>query len=159
VTRAVSTVLGVLLLTALTVVLAGTASLVVLDTAPVADEPGPTLPVELEASVNAGPNETRVVLLHESGPTLDVRRIDVRISVDGTPLVHQPPVPFYSASGFGSFPSGPFNPSADPRWELGERAILEVTGENEAQVREGTTVRIELYRDDLPLARVETTAY
>lgn len=156
-TRAVSTVLGVLLLTAVTVAVAGAAGLVVLDAAGVDDEPTPALPVALEASVTVGPNETGIVLLHRSGPTLDVRRITVRISVDGTPLAHQPPVPFYSASGFGSFPSGPFNPSADPRWELGERASLEVTGENEARVRNGTTVDVELYRDDLPLARVETT--
>ena len=158
-TRAVSTALGVLLLTAVAVAIAGTAGLVVLDAADVADEPTPTLPVELEASVTVGSNETRIVLLHGSGPTLDVGKIDVRIVVDGTPLPSQPDVPYYSNPGFRWFPSGPFNPSTDPRWELGERATLTATHENHARLGNASTVRIEVYRDDLPLARVETTAY
>lgn len=156
-TRAVNTVIGVLLLTAVAVVLAGAASLVVLDAAVVADEP--TMPVEIEASVTVGEDATRVVILHESGPTLDVRELDVRIAVDGTPLPSQPDVPYYSEPGFRRFPSGPFNPTTDPRWELGERAVLTATHENHARLRNGTTVRIELYREDLSIARVETTAH
>lgn len=151
--RAVSPVLGVLLLTAITVVIAGVAGVVALEMTP---GPAPRQPVELSASANA--TSGRIALVHESGPTLDVREIELRIAVDGTRLRYQPSLPFYSATGFASFPSGPFNPAADPRWERGERASLEVTGSNDPALSPGVTVRIELYRGDLPIARVETTA-
>jgi hypothetical protein len=142
----------VVLVTAVTVVLAAVAGVAVVDTAP---RPEPPDPVVIAASVDA--DTGRIVLVHESGPSLDVREIDVRISVGGRRLAHQPSVPFYSARGFASFPSGPFNPVADPRWELGERASLRITGENAARLSPGVAVRIELYRDDLPIATVETT--
>lgn len=155
--RAVSSVLGVLLLTALTVVLAAVAGVAVVSTIPSAEAPEPVV-VSASADVDADEGTVRVLLVHETGPDLDVREVDVRVSVGGTRLEHQPPVPFYSASGYGSFPSGPFNPSTDPRWERGERAGFVVTGENAAPIDQGDTVRIELYRDDLPIAAVETTA-
>lgn len=151
--RAASPVVGVVLVTAVTVVLAAVAGVAVVDTAPRPEAPDP---VVLAASVDA--DTGRIVLIHESGPSLDVREIDLRISVGGRRLAHQPSVPFYSASGFASFPSGPFNPVADPRWELGERASLRITGENAAWLSPGVTVRIELYRDGLPIATVETAA-
>ena len=150
--RAVSTVLGVLLLTALTLALATVAGVGVLSAAP----PTVQRPVVLSASADASTG--RIVLVHESGPTIDVRDVEVRIAVDGRRLPYQPTVPFYSARGFASFPSGPFNPVADPRWEFGERASLEVTGVNAAPLSPGSTVRVEVYRDDLPLSVVETTA-
>lgn len=151
--RAVSPVVGVLLLTALAVVIAGVAGVVALDMTP---GPDPQQPIGLSASANA--TSGRIVVVHESGPVVDVREVEVRIAVDGTPLRHQPAVPFYSSRGFASFPSGPFNAAADPRWEIGERASLEVTGTNDPTLSSGTTVQVELYRNDLPLARVETTA-
>ena len=156
--RAVSSALGVLLLTALTLVLAAVAGVAVIATVPSASTPSAAVqePVVLSASANA--TSGRLDLVHESGPDLDVREIEVRISVGGSRLAHQPSVPFYSAPGFGSFPSGPFNPVADPGWERGERASLVLTGENAAPLSPGVSVRIELYRDDVPLATVETIA-
>ncbi|HKJ58824.1 MAG TPA: type IV pilin [Halobacteriales archaeon] len=160
--RAVSSALGVLLLTALTLVLAAVAGVAVVSTAPPetashADVPEP-LVLSASAAIDAENGTVQIALVHEGGPAIDVREVAVRIAVDGTRLVHQPAVPFYAASGFASFPSGPFNPVADPHWELGERASLEVTGENAEVVSPGSTVRIELYRDDLPIAAAETTA-
>lgn len=151
--RAVSPVVGILLLTAITLVLAGVAGVVAFEQGP---GPPPSEPVELSATANA--TSGRIVVAHESGPPIDVREIEVRITVAGTRLKHQPSVPFYSATGFASFPSGPFNPVADPWWELGERASLTVTNRNDPTLTPGVTVRVELYRDDLPIAAVETTA-
>lgn len=159
--RAASPVVGLLLLTAITVVLAAVAGLAVVSTSPEtvtrADVPEPIV-LSASAAIDAEDETVRIVLVHEGGPALDVREVEVRISVDGTRLVHQPPVPFYGASGFASFPSGPFNPVADPHWELGERASLEVTGDNAEVVSQGSTVRVEIYRDDLPIATTQTTA-
>lgn len=152
-TRAVSSALGVLLLTALTLVLAAIAGVAVVSTAPPADVPEP---IVLSASVDAG--ERLIVLVHEGGPTIDVGEIEVRISVDGTPLEHQPPVPFPGATGFDGAPTGPFNVATDPDWELGERAGLRLAPSNDRGLSPGATVRVELYRGDLSIGAVETTA-
>lgn len=151
--RAASPVLGTLLLTVVAVVVAGAAGVVATAFVP---SPDPGQPVELSASVNA--TSGRIVLVHESGPALDVREIDVRVAIDGTPLRYQPSVPFYSETGFASFPSGPFNPVTDPGWDVGERASLVLTDANEEPLVRGASVRIELYRDDLPIARAQTVA-
>lgn len=151
--RAVSPVLGVVLLTALTVVIAGVADVVTVEMTP-GSTPQP--PVELSASANA--TSGRIDLVHESGPAVDVREIDVRIAVGGEGLRHQPPVPFRGARGFLGAPSGPFNDATDPRWELGEEVSFRLAGTNDPELSSGVTVRIELYRDDLPIARIETRA-
>lgn len=151
--RAVSPVVAVLSMTALVLVLGAVVGAGVLGMAAVpADHP----PVVLSARVDA--TSGRIVLVHESGPTIDVRGLRIRIAVDGRRLRDQPTVPFYSTRGYASFPSGPFNPEADPRWELGERASLTATGANAAPIVPGATVRIDLYRDDVPVATTEVTA-
>lgn len=151
--RAVSPAVGVLLLTAVTLVLASAAALVAVDLVPGAASPQP---VALSATANAATG--RVDLVHESGPAVDVRWVRVRISIGGTRLRHQPPVPFTGARGFLGAPSGPFNPSADPRWEVGERASLRLAGTNDPPLTPDATVLVEVYRDDLAIARVEVTA-
>ena len=156
--RAVSSALGVLLVTALTLVLAAVAGVAVIATVSPATVSSADVPERVALSASANATTGQVDLVHEAGPALDVREIRVRISVGGTRLKHQPPVPFYSASGFGSFPSGPFNPVADPRWEPGEWAGLVITGGNAAPLVSGASVRIELYRGEYPIAAVETRA-
>lgn len=151
--RAASPVLATLLLTALAVAVAGAVGVLA---SGYVQEPAPAQPVEISASANASTG--RIVLVHESGPPLDVRRVRVRISVRGTRLEHQPPVPFFGAPGYRGAPSGPFNAAAGPRWEVGERAGLRVAGTNHPDVVDGAIVRVELYRDDLPIARAETVA-
>lgn len=153
--RAESTVLGALLLTALTLVLAAVAGVAVVDSTTPAEAPRP---IVLSASALVDDGTVVVAIVHQGGPGLDVHEIEVRISVGGDRLDEQPPVPFYSAPGYASFPSGPFNPVADPRWEVGERASLTITGENAASIEEGATVRIEIYRDGLRVGTVETPA-
>lgn len=151
--RAVSPVVGVLLLTAVTVVLAAVLGAATVSTAP---PPEPTTPFTLSASVDAATG--RLVLTHEAPEPLDVRAIRLRVAVDGERLPHQPDLPFYSAPGFGTFPTGPFNPSADPTWSRGEPASLTMTGQNADRLEPGATVRVELHRDGLPVAATETAA-
>lgn len=156
--RAVSSVLGALLLTALTLVLAAVAGVAVVSTAPPetvspADVPEPVV-ISASATVDTG----WIVLVHESGPELDVREIEVRISIDGTRLKHQPPVPFPGSTGFWGAPVGPFNDATDPIWEVGELTAVRLASSNDPDLSRGATVRVEIYRDDLSIAAAETTA-
>ncbi|MEF8779139.1 MAG: type IV pilin [Haloferacaceae archaeon] len=100
----------------------------------------------------------RVRLVHRGGDAVDVRRIRLRVLVDGTPLNHQPPVPFFSASGFYSGPTGPFNPASEPTWRAGEAASFAIAGTNDPAVTPGSRVVVEVYAGETSLARVEATA-
>lgn len=151
--RAASPAVGVLLLTAVTLVLAASVSIAAVDLVPGTP---PARPVSLSASAEAATG--RLALTHEGGPTLDVRRLRVRVSVDGTRLRHQPPVPFAGAAGFRGAPSGPFNRAADPRWEVGEVAALTLAGTNEPAMAPGALVRVEIARGETVVATVEVRA-
>jgi hypothetical protein len=100
----------------------------------------------------------RIVLTNRAGDSLDVRRLDVVVRVDGTPLRHQPPVPFFSAPGFRPGPTGPFNAAADPAWEPGERASLRVASTNRPAIRAGDRVTVELRYAGSRLVRLSATA-
>ncbi|MFC3477600.1 type IV pilin [Halobacterium litoreum] len=86
----------------------------------------------------------RVTLTLVAGPELDVRDVDVAISVDGAALDHQPPVPFFSATGFVSGPTGPFNVADDPTWRVGESASVRIAGTNAPTVEAGDAVEVRL---------------
>jgi hypothetical protein len=100
----------------------------------------------------------RVVLTHRGGEAVDVRHLTVRVRVDGTPLVHQPPVPFFSTRGFHPGPTGPFNDAADPTWEPGERASFRVASTNRPSIDAGDRVTVELRRDGRRLVALSATA-
>lgn len=100
----------------------------------------------------------RIVLTNRGGSAVDVGRLIVRVRVDGTPLTHQPPVPFFSARGFRSGPTGPFNAGADPTWEPGERASFQVASTNRPSVDAGDRVTVELRRDGRRLVTLSATA-
>ena len=116
---------------------------------------GSTASASLSASATG---EGRIQLRHEGGDTLDVRELRLRVRVDGEELARQPPVPFFSAEGFKSGPTGPFNPAAEPTWRAGESVSLEVAGTNEPTVDDGSLVEIEVYVGGTPVAKLETTA-
>lgn len=159
--------LGAVLMVGVVVVLAtGVGAAVVGGLGPAASTPSsespsplssdPVLPTaSLEASATA---DGRVTLVHRGGDALDVRELRLRILVDGTPLERQPPVPFFSASGFYSGPTGPFNPASDPTWRAGETASLAIAGTNEPTTTAGSRVVVEVYAREKSLARLETTA-
>jgi FlaG/FlaF family flagellin (archaellin) len=146
----VSPVVGVPLLVGVTVVLAAVVGVMAFDFAPAE----PTEPVALSAEATA---DGRIEVTHRSGPAIDLTEVSVRIEVDGEPLDHQPPVPFFSATGFAPGPTGAFNEAGETTLRAGDRASLEVAGTNDPTLTEGATVRIRFVREGTPVAAVETT--
>ncbi|EMA05982.1 hypothetical protein C438_09152 [Haloferax denitrificans ATCC 35960] len=144
--------LGSVLLVGLVVVVAAAVGAAAFDAADSA--PSPTRPTALSLSVSGD----TLSLVHEGGAPLDVDSLAVRISVDGAPLAHQPPVPFFSASGFRPGPTGPFNAAADSRWTVGETATLELAGTNDPDIVPGATVTVRVFDGDTPVATLEARA-
>jgi flagellin-like protein len=134
--RAVSPVLGAVLLVALTVVLAAVVGGFALAETPT--EPPPTARIDCEADVGTD----RVACVHRGGDELDVRDIRLRIGVGGEALSHQPPVPFFAARGFHAGPTGPFNSAADPGWTAGETAAVRLAATNRPGLTPGAAVRV-----------------
>jgi len=100
----------------------------------------------------------RLVLTHRAGEDVDVRRLDVTVRVDGTPLRHQPPVPFFAARGFRGGPTGPFNPATEPTWRVGETAAVRVAATNRPQLDPGARVTVVLEYDGHRLTTASATA-
>jgi len=148
--RAVTPVVGVALLVALTAVAAATVGAAVLATEPPSAAPGAALSLSADAT-------GRVTLVHEGGDALAVGDLRVRIAVDGDPLARQPPVPFVGAEGFRGAPTGPFNAAADGTWTAGERAGVRVAETNDPPIRPGAAVRVRVYADGAPVADLRTT--
>ena len=150
-TRATSSVLGVVLLTAVAVFAAATVGATVLTATP---ERPPRASLDLRVNATAD----RVALVHRGGDRLRVDRLRVRVWVDGQPLAHQPPVPFFAAEGFESGPTGPFNSAADGRWSAGERASLTLASTHEPRLHAGASVRVAVYQGEYRVAVLRTTA-
>jgi FlaG/FlaF family flagellin (archaellin) len=150
VTRAVSAVVGVPLLVGVTVVLAAVVGVVALGLVP-----SPTSePVALSADATT---DGRIEVTHRGGGSINVTEVSMLIEVDEEPLDNQPPVPFFSATGFAPGPTGAFNDAGDTVLASGERASLEVAGTNDPPLTEGATVRIRFVSEGTPVAVVETT--
>lgn len=136
-TRAVAPAVGVVVLVGVTVVLAAAVGAFALSASLSAPPVVATTPVALSLDVAA---DGTVVLEHGPGPPLDVRELRLRVRVDGEPLRHQPPIPFFATRGFVSGPTGPFNRAADPTWTVGETATFRVAGSNAPAVEAGDRV-------------------
>lgn len=150
--RAVAPVVGVPILVAVTVALAAVVGAVVVGS------PGaPAAPTQatFEASADST-GEIRVV--HTGGDAVDPAALELTVRVDGDPLAHQPPVPFFSARGFESGPTGVFNSAARGEWRAGEAASLRVAGSNEPTLSAGAAVEVRIYADGVALAVLEVTA-
>lgn len=149
--RALSPVVGVVVLVGVTVVVAtavgaGAVAFAPEDTAPDHSTGGVALSLTADGDT--------VTLTHEAGRPLSVRRLELRVEVGGTPLRHQPPVPFFSARGFRPGPTGPFNVGSDGTWSVGERASFTVAGTNAPTLEEGRTVTVTVYEENRRLARL-----
>lgn len=107
-------------------------------------------------SLSATP-DGRIVIRHTAGPELNVRELSLQVTVDGTALRHQPPVPFFAAAGFRAGPTGPFNIAAEQEWTIGESASVHVASTNSPTIDTGTTVTVRIFRDDVTVAVLETT--
>ena len=152
--RAVAPAVGVVLLVALTVALAAVVGVASLGTA--GDVPRGRSPSALSLSVEAGPD--RLTLVHRAGAPLDARRLVLRVSVSGTPLRHQPRVPFFAARGFRAGPTGPFNVAADPRWSAGETASLRLASTNAPGIDPGDRVTVRVAVGDRRVATLSARA-
>jgi FlaG/FlaF family flagellin (archaellin) len=147
--RATSPVVGVALLVLVTAILAAGLGAAVLGTVPA--EPPP----QTRLSISVDGDRLRVV--HQAGDTLDVRRMEVHVAVNGTRLAHQPPVPFFAATGFEPGPTGPFNSASDPEWGVGEVGTLTVAGTNSPAIRPGATVRVTVVSGGYLVAETDVT--
>jgi hypothetical protein len=145
--RATSHTLAVVLLVAVTVVSSAAVGVAALSYAP---DGGPAL-----AALSLAAEGNCLELTHEGGAPLDVRDLRLRVAVDGDPLAHQPPVPFFAARGYEPGPTGPFNAASDPRWTGGETGSFCVAGTNRPTPSPGAAVSITVAANDSVIARLE----
>lgn len=148
--RATVPVLGAVVLVGVTVLLAVAVGAAATGFAP--SDPADPVGLELDADATTG----RVSLSHVAGPPLAVPDLSVRVAVDGEPLAHQPPVPFFAARGFRGGPTGPFNPAADSTWSVGETASFRVAATNDPTLSPGARLEVTVRRDGRLVARVTT---
>ena len=150
--RAVSRLVGVLALLAITVLLA---TIVAVGASTWSLESGgPTAAFDLAVDGE----ESTVTIDHRHGDEIDVAELSVRIAVAGEELAEQPSVPFVGANGFDGSPTGPFNAESDSEWRTGERASVTVAGTNDPEIESGDTVAVTLAVDGTRIATLETTA-
>lgn len=150
--RAINPVVGVLLLLAITVTLAGVLAVTLTSVSP------GTAPVVATFDLEADGEADTVGIDHVAGDAVDVRDLTVIVAIDGTDLTHQPPVPFVGADGFDGTPSGAFNAEADPVWQSGERVALVLASTNDPSLESGDEVAVTLAVDGQQVAALETTA-
>lgn len=148
--RGASPVVAVVLLVGVTVVGAAAVGSLVFGQAAAVADPAPHAALSLSATGD------RIALVHEGGEALDATTLRLRVTVNGTPLARQPPVPFFSADGFAPGPTGPFNSASDPTWTAGEVASFEVAGTNRPTLRPGVPVRVELFDGERRVASLST---
>lgn len=157
-TRAISPVFGTLLIASITVALAA----ILVTTVGTAALGGPVgaggddLTEFTRLSAEAS-SDGEVVLTHEAGDPIDVSEVTIAVEVGGESLAEQPPVPFFSSSGFEPGPTGPFNSAADPEWSVGETAAFTISDSNDPVPQPGDEVSVEVLRDGRPVAQASTT--
>ncbi|WP_254531841.1 type IV pilin [Natrinema gelatinilyticum] len=151
-TRAVSPTIGVLALVALTVCLA---AVIAVGSGAWSIEPGPPTAV---FELSADGDRSTIGIENRSGESIDVGRLTVVISVNGTNLSKQPPVPFVGAKGFDGAPDGPFNAKGDRKWTTGERAVLSIAETNSPALGVGDSVTVTLVVDGQLIEKLEGVA-
>lgn len=150
--RGISPVVGTVLLVLVTIGL-----VVVVGTSVVGSTAlTPTVQAPVAMDVTADDGGT-ITMTHDGGHPIDVEAVTLTVTVDGTALARQPPVPFFSTSGFEPGPTGPFNSASDPRWTVGESASLTVAGTNHPALEPGSTVVVQVLRDGRVVAEGETS--
>lgn len=151
--RGVSPVIGVVLLVALTVIIAGVAAGGLL----AAESPDPRPTVVVDAS--ADPTTNTVTVRHVRGDALDPSALSLQVAVAGTELDEQPPVPFFSADGFSPGPTGPFNAATEGEWTAGETGTVRIASTNDpGGIEVGERVELTLVYGEHVLAETTVTA-
>ena len=147
--RALSPVIGVVLLLAITITLAGVVGLTLISLQP-NDAP---IQASISADVNLTTDTFRFV--HDGGDPIDVHTLEVTIFVDDEPIRHQPRVPYFSQTGFQSGPTGPFNRESNNVWKAGESASLALACSNEPKPADATIIEIHFTSDGNPIDTVK----
>ncbi len=151
--RGVAPVIGVILLIALVAMLGGVVAALV----PGSLDDHSTTTVSIDMEVDAGENE--FTFFHRGGDTINVTDLDVRITIDGDPITHQPDLGPGSRKGLPSMPTGVFNPSTENDWSTGESGSLVLAKSNGGDDLEvGSLVTAEFYLDGQPLIELSTRA-
>lgn len=149
--RGVSSVVGVVVLVAITVVLAGAFGAMVLSQSPGSEPPRTAIALTTDSTTQT------ITFTHRSGAVLDPASLRLQIAVDGEPIAHQPPIPFFAATGFVGGPTGPFNSAYEGNWTAGQSASLRLASTN-TQFSPGTVVTVRLYAGDQLVAALEARA-
>lgn len=123
---------------------------------PLASSAPGVAPVSLSISFSV--DGRRLTVVNHGGGSLHVRRLSLTVSVDGTPLRHQPPVPFFAARGFRPGPTGAFNVGSDGRLSPGERASVRLAGTNGPLPSRGSQVRVVVRVGDRAVASLRAVA-
>lgn len=148
--RAFAPIAAVCLLLLVTVLGGGFAAIVTGAADPIDPAPTAALSVTVEGAA--------VTVENRGGDALDVPALRIRVRVDGDPLAEQPPVPFFSASGFEPGPTGAFNSAGTTTLAPGGRATFVIAGTNDPVPTPGATVEVRIDDGSTPVARLSTTA-
>ena len=146
--RAVAPVIGIVLLIVVSIVCAGVIVLFVTDIADLRSTPT----VVIDGTVDT--SENNITLVHTSGDDIPVDYLDLRITIDGVPMKYQPPVPFDSATGFSTGPSGPLHAWGDDTWSPQQESVIHLAGSNEPLPDPDSTVEVSITYDDRPIAEI-----
>lgn len=148
--RAVSPALGAVLLVGVTVATAAVFGTLLFGQAAALSGSPPTATFDLAADGD------RVSIDHTGGDAVDVQALRIEVAVDGEPLTHQPPVPFFAARGFHGGPGGPFNPETGSDWEVGETATFRIAGTNDPTLEPDAELSVELFYGEQRFASLST---
>jgi flagellin-like protein len=151
VARATAPVVATVVLVAVTVACAGAVT-AALSAAP--GEPPPAAAFELRVDASAD----RLAVTHVGGDAVSPGSLSVSVTVDGESLAHQPPVPFFAATGFRAGPTGPFNAATTGDWRAGQTAALRLASTNTPGIEAGDSVRVTLATDRAIVAKLAATA-
>jgi len=150
--RAISPLVGTVLLVALTVAFAASVGGLLVQSGTDQEVSA----VRIAASADA--SSDTLSMTHEGGATLDPDALSMKVTVDGVALNHQPPIPFFAADGFKSGPTGPFNGATEGEWTAGETGSVTLAATNAPNLTAGDRVEITLLEGETVVTVVETTA-
>ncbi|ADD04958.1 DUF1628 domain protein [Natrialba magadii ATCC 43099] len=150
--RAVNPVIGTIALLALTCLLVAVLAVIVSGWS--LGGPAPVATFDLSADAETG----TLSFEHTAGDPLDVEDLSLHVTVDGTELEYQPPVPFVGAEGFNGSPEGPFNAKSESLWGVGEQASVTIAETNDPVLESGSTVRVVVVVEGTQIGELESVA-
>lgn len=114
-------------------------------------------PAPPSASLSGSITGGQITLVHRGGDPIPLDELRIRVAINGAPLVHNPPVPFFAAEGFCSGPTGPFNRASGDVWRPGETGSFRIATTNHPYPERGDRVKIQLVVHGHPIGSIETS--